>query len=896
MGGTLGGQLASFPRLNRLHFRLGRLALEHNHGRGALQPPTELCVPRFQPLYALTLAFFGLIAAAPLQAQSYEFVGTIIDDVRGEPVGGVDIFMPDGRKLGTSQSSGRFEVTVNNRRATVIFKREGFRDFEQNLGDLPRLVDIDVFMESNVRELDEVTTYAPRRALDPSGAQTIDELESLQGMRMDLNDHLRQMHGVAGMNEFTGDISIHGSRTQDVTHYLGKSRVPSLRHLEFGFPGNQSVLNPRLLKSVTLADNPAKGPLNQGNASALVYDLQEGDPENIRGDLVLGSTNRELNLSSYWGERTNLFSARYLDPNGLGALGRQFFTTPKDVRVDGGCQPDQPCRELNDPLKFSSLDIFFSTFKRDSSGAFRRHTLIVLDDNYEVIEDKASVATEAKPQTLVEGFQGAWLYSLESVSPKESGELEWGFSFLSRSYRDGYRDTAEPIIGNTPIPVSDAPYWYPRTGSNMDYLLGSNSRKDNQYILSIMWTSFSKQFGATPTYGIEMERTSQTREFNDASFFNSPESRDSGTFNRRNVNEQNLNNANISYRLRWTIGKGRTLETSAGLVVASEEGSCQGCRYVPDSTNGSNIPGRPGWLDPASSSRFLTPGPLASIRYTHPLGDDHSLFTEAALRQSATISASGRNTIGVHMTPSVEAKLGGNGFIVTPLRYAWSGYTRYYDKPTLPEPEVYWYYDEVREAKSAMVHGGNLTLNYLPGHHAGLGINASVIQGQYAMVDGGSLPWESNRLLDFVANLRVLPRDDSLFSFIVTYGVQNGAPLYEYRGLWRETNATFNQGYSTGTREVYQNSSNPSVSRQRLDARVNVDLKSKWRPLESMRFFFEATNIFADSDGGVGGLLGGRNERRRGWTRSNDTGELEPVVTKGLGLFLMFGVEGKLKI
>jgi len=840
-----------------------------------------LSVPFFLRTLALTL--LCLLAFAPsARAQTYEFVGTILEDGRGEPVGGVEIFMPDGRKLGVSQPSGRFEVTVNNRRATVVFKREGFRDLEQNLGDLPRLVDVDILMESAVRELDEVTTYAPRRALDPSQAQTIEELESLQGMRMDLNDHLRQMHGVAGMNEFTGDISVHGSRTQDVTHYLGKSRVPSLRHLEFGFPGNQSVLNPRLLKSVTLADNPAKGPLNQGNASALVYDLQEGDPEAIRGDLVLGSTNRELNLSSYWGQRTNLFSARYLDPNGLGALGRQFFTTPKDARITGGCQPDQPCRELNDPLRFSSLDIFFSTFKRDTTGSFARHTLIVLDDNYEVIEDKSTVATEAKPQTLVEGFQGAWLYSYESIRPTDDGEWEWGFSYLSRRYSDGYRDTLEPIIGGSPMPVSDAEGWYRgrSSGSNLDYLLGDNNRQDRQTILSSQWSPFEKTFGALPSYGLELEYTRQERTYREIALSSSASAADS-SLNRQNYAERDLVLANTVYRLRWNLGKGENVEASAGVAWAYEG-------WRTDVRGSQLVRGDEGGL--------ITPGPLASVRYTRPAGEDHSLFAETALRQSVTLEPEGLNALAAKSTPSVEGKVGGNGFIVTPLRYAWSGYVRYYDKPGLPDPEVFWYYAETREAKSALVQGGNLTLNYLPGHHAGLGVNASVIQGSYAMADGGSLPWESNRKLDLVANLRVLPRDDSLLSFIVTYGIQNGSPLYEYRGLWVETNGPTNEGYSTRSRAVYQNSDNPSVSRQRLDARVNLDLKSKWRPLESVRFFFEATNIFADFDNGVGGWLGGRNERRRGWTRSNEDGDLEPVVTKGLGLFLMFGIEGKLKI
>jgi hypothetical protein len=863
--------------------------------KSVFSSPLEALFRRALPALAAMTVLLAL--AVPVLAQTYDFVGTVVDDVRGEPVGGAEIFTPDGRKLGTSQASGRFEVTVNNRRAKVIFRREGFRELEVNLGDYARLVDVDILMENAVQELDEVTAYAPRRALDPSGAQSIEELESLQGMRMDLNDHLRQMHGVAGMNEFTGDISVYGSRTRDVTHYLGRSRVPSLRHLEFGFPGNQSVLNPRLLKSVTLADNPAKGPVNQGNASALVYDLQEGDPENIRGDVVLGSTNREFNMSTYWDGRTNLFSARYLSPNALGALGRQFYTAPVDSRIPGGCPANTKC-SVGDPLRFSALDLFFSTFKRDSSGAFRRHTLIVLEDNYKVLEDKSTTAGSPKAQELVNGFQGAWLYSLESVVPKRSGELEWGFSFLNRNYSDAYRDTTEPINSGVPMPSEDAPRWYPNGGlpsSDVDYLLGDNRRFDRDFILTLQWTSNAQTFGATPSYGLELEHLTQTRHYLDFAP-NGSGSRDSSINVESNAADQSVNLANATYRLRWSLGKGRSVEASVGAAIAQQDGTCENCAYVPDSSGGANIPGRPGWIGEDAKKGLLPVGPIASARYTHPLGEDHSIYAEAALRQSTDIEPDGRNRLAARMTPSVEAKLGGNGFIIEPLRYAWSGYARWYDNPALPDPDVYWNYAETREAKSALVKGANLTLNYLPGHHLGTGVNASVIQGEYALRDGGTLPWESNRTLDLVTNVRILPRDDSLLSFIVTYGIQNDAPLYEYRGLWVWTDEPSGQGYATGERAVYRNSSNPSVSRQRLDARINLDLKSRWRPVESMRFFFEATNIFANYDNGVGGWLGGRNERRRGWTRANESGNLEPVVTRGLGLFMMFGIEGKLKI
>ncbi len=806
------------------------------------------------------------LAAVRVHAQTYDFVGLLQDGERGEAIGGAEISTPDGKKLGVSQSTGRFEVTVNNRRAHVVFKHQGYKDLDVDLGDLPELIDVEVSMESNVQELADVTTRTKRPSHDPNDAQSIDELESLQGMRIDLNDHLRQLHGVAGMNEFTNDISVNGSRTQDVTHYLGQSRIPSLRHLDFGFPGNQSVLNPRLLKSITLADDPAKGPVNQGNASALVYDLQDGDPEAIRGDVVIGSVDDELNLNGYWDGRTLLFSGRILDNNTLGNLGENFFTTPKSSRLSNNGQPCSTCKTLSDSaLTFQSGDFFFGTFKRDSTGGYSRHSLIILDDSYDVPEDESSDPQAVTPQTLVSGYQGAWLYSYESVTPGASGDWESGFSALYRDYKDEYHDTI-------PDGTNDGlePPWYtagvPVQGG-LNYALGRNQQTDVQSIWSGQWSPTAKSFGAQVSYGEELEYHHQGRTFAD---------------NPNNLNVDSTLKSDyllgdFSYRLHWNLSRKRGIDASVGL-----SGGYQGRTTSLTSPFATDHPG------------FLNTVPLASVRYTNPLGDDHKVFVEAAERQSTDFQPAGYNVLKAKTTPSDEILFGGDGAVGNPFRYAWSGYTRWYLHPALPSPDVYWNYAETRTSDYAHVNGGNLTLNWLPSHHAGLGINGSVINGSYHMTDGnGSLPWESNRTLDVVSNLRILPRDDSLLSFIFTYTVSNGRPLYEYRGLWD----TAQGGHTTDQRAVYQSTAFPEVSRKRLDMRVNIDLKSHWRPLESTRFFFEADNLFANYDHTLGGWLGGTNQRQRGWTRPADGGgDLDPVVIHGLGLFIMFGLEGHLKI
>jgi hypothetical protein len=464
---------------------------------------------------------------------------------------------------------------------------------------------------------------------------------------------------------------------------------------------------------------------------------------------------------------------------------------------------------------------------------------------------------------LLEGFQGARLYSYEALSPKETGDLEWGLSFLLRDYHDAYRDTLAPTVR------ADAQPWYPAKGGQVDNLIGQGDRGDKQLILSTQWSPTAHMFGAVPSYGLELEYTKQDRSYQDISSLNGFPVASSVT----DKFDRDLLLANALYRLRWNISKGRSVEASAGAEYAYQ-----------------------GWLADGET-KSLSPLPLASIRYTHTLAVRQKLYVETALRNSVELEPMGFDDVGAKATPSVEAKLGGDGFVFDPLRYAWSVYGRYYKDPSLPIPEVFWNYEESRDAQYSTVQGVNGTINYLPGHHVGMGVNASIIQGKYYLTDGGTLPWESNRTLDLVYNLRYLPRDDSLLSFIITYGAQNGAPLYEYRGLWDPATQT-----TTGRRAVYEDGQYPTVSRQRLDARVNLDLKSAWRPLESMRFFFEADNIFSGFSEPALAWLGGRNERRRGWTRSAPDadgvarGTLEPVVTRGLGLFIMFGIEGKLKI
>jgi CarboxypepD_reg-like domain len=817
--------------------------------------PTPRLTPVLWRWWVLgTLLLCGLVTSA--LAQTWEVVGLVIDSQRGEPIIGVEISTKSGKVLNTTNSKGRFSVTVNNRGTTLVFRRQSYKDLEVDLATLTELIDVEISLESSALEVTEKTvTDTLILVKKDEKRQTIEELELMQGMRHDLNDHLRHLPGVSGMGEFSKDVSVYGSRSQDVTQYLGQSRIPNMRHLDIGFPGNLSVINPRVLKAVTMADNLSKGPVNQGNASALVFDLQDGDPDYVRTDLVLGTINREINMTGFWEGRTFLASARYLDSKFLKNLGLHFYTDPKEARLkDNGKPCDGECAALDNPFTLVSGDFLLSTFKRDSSGAFGRHSIIGLSDDYEANQDVGRSRQEAVAQTIVEGFQDAWMYAYEGVSPTAAGEDLWGVSLLRRNRSDTYKDTLAPI---SQLTEDDEPLpWYPKEGRSVTYLLGDWQQVDWQLIGSWQHDLNGKPFGAKTSLGTEVEYAMQTRDY-----YTAENIFDRDTLTRDMALLQSL------YRLKWSLNQGRNWEAALGF---------QG-----------------GWDAPlqGEASGLITPMPLATVRYTHPFQSVFEGYAEAGMRQAVAFEPTGFNQLSAYATPSGEIKLGVNKSKGDVFRFTSALYARLYKDPALPSPEVDWNYAETQESDYAYARGVTGTATYLPNHHLGLFVNATWVDGDYHLENGSYLPWEMNRKLDLVGNMRILPRNDSLLSFIATYTVSQGAPLYQYNGLWDEVG--FNR---TLTRTMQQNTEFPTVSRQRLDIRINLDLKSKWKPLDNLRFFFEADNIFSEMQGTGAEWLGGANRRQRGWTRSNANGDLIPVVTRGLGLFIFFGVEGKLTL
>ncbi len=771
-------------------------------------------------------------------------VGVLQDSETGEPIPFAEINTLSGKTIGKTTGSGRFELEVETKELVLIFTRHGYTKETVDLADYEDLINLDLEMAPSAKVLSDKRAFGNKiRKRKKTGHTTIEETEQYSGMKMDLNDHLRQIPGVSGMTEYSSDISIFGGRTEDVTHYLGMNSIANMRHLDFGFPGNQSVINPRLLKSVHLEDNLSSGPIGQGNSSALRYELKEGDPEKITGDVVVGTTNLEGNVTAYWDSITFVGSLRGLSPNFLSNLGKQYFTVPKEVRSDRKCTGEQ-C-STGDPINMSTLDLLTSIYSNQGENGYWRGFFLGAADYYQVREVLFPTSGKPELQVVQDGLQEDAVIAFEALSPMESGDLEYSFSVTHHENVDTTKDTSLSAVEYA---------FYGRSQDNQNdvklKVMGMSQRTEQNYNSNWKWSPQAKVLNGYASYGVEMQYRVAGGAYKDLAKNNSIELDDVKTLLTNGL-----------FRLKWKLSRQSGLASSIGWHSVGGE-------------------------------RVL---PIFSTRYNRKFSNQNT-YMDISLRENTRVEPTGFNKIEAYTTSSVGLKWGLEGAITKRLNYTSSLYSRYYYQPILPAPEVYWNYEEKNKADYAAVFGANLYMSWEPSHHFGVNMNGSIVQGDYYLENEGVVPWEANRSLDFVSNLRFVPRKDSAVSFIITYTVNNDVPLYEYK-IEGDNRAVRPEPENKGPayRTIRQSKLYPTVSRQRTDIRLNLDKKSNMKPLDYIRFFIQGNNIFASADDGVLKWLGGRNEKQRGWTRISrkvPLGDLTPIIIEGLGFFWMFGVEG----
>ena len=385
-------------------------------------------------LLVILLSVFSVVLA------EVPVLGTVLDEENDDAISFATLSYLSGKNIGQTDARGFFEVLVGSENAVIVVKKPGYEDVTIRLDEYPDLLDVLITMQRKGLQLETKQVKGQRKVSRLGGEmEGIEALERILGMRFDINDHLSQMQGISGQGEFTSDISYEGSRSVDVTHYLGGFRVPALRHLDIGFPGNLSIINPHVLKGIQVRDKPADGPLDQGLSTALEYRLYEGNPYAFDYRVGLGTTHREFYVSGPWlWWDSFVFSYRYLDSEPLESLGEKFFTQYNKRGSEGDCTEDCDQGALKENFDLSSGDLYFNMADNNEDGSLTTLTNVFSWDEYSALQDQSDDFKSVKPLELFKGEQNIFLSSLNHTTVSGS---KYHLGYYRQEEKDAFRDT-----------------------------------------------------------------------------------------------------------------------------------------------------------------------------------------------------------------------------------------------------------------------------------------------------------------------------------------------------------------------------------------------------------------------------------------------------------------------
>ena len=779
-------------------------------------------------------AFLAFLLPVIAFAAPTTIIGTVVETETDHPLSSVTILYESGRSLGETDGNGRFELTADSRSAKLIFAKDGFDTLHVSLEDFADLFDIVVVLHPNVRNLGESTVIGGgSKAEWPEPSHiTVEQLEDVSGMRFDVAELLGSFEGVSGQKDFSSDLYYDGSRADEVGYHLGRLRIPNMRHLDIGFPGNLSVINPHLLKSIDIYDNYGEGPVGQGLATSVDY-----IPETLSGDdfeigISAGTTMREVTVGGpflFWDSFR--FSFRWLDGEMLKNMGEKFFTEFR--KRDANC--DDCSTEDADSFDLTSYDIFAQLAGHDSLDNRWMVNGIYSRDEYVVRQDTTTTLETSNSVDIIRGQRTYGVIGLEYQS-------RFGTSFHAGIVREEASDTLRDTTG----------YRKDALPENATFIDGYEQDKTT-FTLGMDKPFPGHLFGANLSGALLYERHIVTRKWPD--------------FSESQKTEVNANVISGTSRMTWTTNAQKTIFAFGALADFDGHGS----PMVSLDFDRNLSAGTPGL---ALGEGFRIFGNAAWR------GDWHEKWDDGELVSDVITGASG--------------KLGA-GFAMKRVSISAHGFGRYYLNPELPVPLAYAHYRELSDADYAWVFGAAAKLEARTLHHFALGINATTVYGEYSLDDGRSLPWEANSRLDMATSVRYYPRKYSLISVILTHHAGWHRPMYYYK-IKPSNSATqtpgtrqirdYNEFTDLFRTDVRVNLDLPGHVFFFRKVRFYVEADNVFSALDSESLKFlgsdnprERSQVSRDADG-----------------RSANGYEMVPFMAKGMGLYLQFGVEANFAI
>jgi len=359
-----------------------------------------------------------LLLAAALHAVPIR--GVAVEETTDRPIPYASITYISGKALGQCDDKGRFELDLESRNAILVFKKNGFDSTIVEMQDYADLLDIVVSLRSDARHLGSATVIGggSDAAWQNPKVVSVQKLEDAAGLRFDLTEHLSQMPGMSGQADFSSNLFYDGSRAEEIAYHLGQLRVPNMRHLDIGFPGNLSVINPHAVKNINISEHYGMNPFSQGLAGAIQFEPRDADE--FSANISLGTTLREI----YMEAPHFAVSARYLDPSMLKNMGEKFFTEFRKNDANSDAREGE-----SNSFTLSSMDLYARVFGRDSSHNAWAVTGLYASDKYSIRQNDSEI------------IQGSQVYGLASAEYKTFEGINFHVGFVSQKTSDTLKDT-----------------------------------------------------------------------------------------------------------------------------------------------------------------------------------------------------------------------------------------------------------------------------------------------------------------------------------------------------------------------------------------------------------------------------------------------------------------------
>ncbi len=668
--------------------------------------------------FRLIFCFVLFLVVGAFAATPTTIIGVVLEADSDLPIKDVAVTYQSGKRIGETDSRGRFELAVDSKNATLVFKKEGFDSVFVDLQDFSDLMDMVVTLSTNVTNLGASTIIGDGEPVkwEVERSVHLDKLEDAAGMRFDLTEHLSQMPGISGQKDFSSALYYDGSRASDVAYHLGRLRIPNMRHLDVGFPGNLSVVNPHTLSGIEVHDHYGQGPLGQGLATSIQYIPEQTSGEwGLRGSA--GLTLQEVVLDApFFIWDSFRFAFRRLDGDMLKNLGEKFYTEFR--KRDDDCSED--CKvKSSDPFDLTAFDIYAQLNGSDSLGnaSWALRTLYSSDE-YKIHQDTSSSYGSVNSIDIIQGSQSYLVVGGEYIS-------KFGTSFHAGLVRESLSDTLRDTTGF-------------RTGDYAD-------DEARTFIDGYEQTHTTLSVGADEKYNA-------------------------------NIFGAGLRSA-VLYEHHFVERKFPV----PGKLEAShyQTGVLSGAATLDWNDDYSQEILSVGAVADAKAHKAL---PTASFDMERNLSKTDTaywrLFTNAAYRADwKHYFDKGELTGRLESGTSLKLGLGYRSkYLVAQV----AGFGRYYFDPLLPMPKAFAHYQDVTPVDYAWVTGASGSLEWKTSHHFSMATNWSSVYGEYELEGGKSLPWEANSRLDIVTHLRYYPRKDSIVSVILTHHAAWHRPLYYY--------------------------------------------------------------------------------------------------------------------